>query len=90
MVEIKINQEPIELSKVLKLANIVSGGGEAKVLISEGLVCVNGVIESRKRKKIYVNDVIQFQENTYVVVLDDISNDNEQVRHKSRKAITFI
>ena len=90
MIEIKINQEPIELSKILKLANIVSGGGEAKVLISEGLVCVNGDIESRKRKKIYVNDVIQFQENTYVVVLDDASNDNEKVRHKSRKAISFI
>ena len=59
MVEIKINQEPIELSKILKLANIVSGGGEAKVLISEGLVCVNGDIESRKRKKIYVNDPLE-------------------------------
>ena len=90
MIEIKINQEPIELSKILKLANIVSGGGEAKVLICEGLVCVNGDIESRKRKKIYANDVIQFQENTYIVVLDDISNDNEKIERKNRKAISFI
>lgn len=57
---IPIQAEPIELFKVLKLDNIVSGGGEAKMLIADGQVCVNGEVETRKRKKIYQGDVITY------------------------------
>jgi ribosome-associated protein len=58
-----IEQEPIELYKILKLINWVSSGGEAKFVISKGQVFVNKVVESRKRKKIYAGDIVEFDGN---------------------------
>ena len=63
MKEIKISEEPIELYKILKFENMVDSGGEAKYVISEGQVMVNGKIETRKRKKIFSGYVVEFGEN---------------------------
>lgn len=60
MKEIEINKEPVELYKLLKFESIVSSGGEAKYVVSEGLVLVNGVVETRKRKKMVSGDTIEF------------------------------
>ena len=60
MREIEISEEPIALYKILKFENLVASGGEAKYLISEGQVIVNGTVETRKRKKIFSGDVIEF------------------------------
>jgi len=57
---VEVNQEPIELYKVLKIGNLVSGGGEAKQVISEGYVFLNGEEETRKRKKVYAGDLVSF------------------------------
>ena len=57
----KIKEEPIELYKILKFENMVNSGGEAKFVISEGRVMVNGEIETRKRKKIYSGDIVEFK-----------------------------
>ena len=62
MKEIEISEEPIELYKILKFENMVESGGEAKYVISEGKVMVNGKVETRKRKKIYSGDVVEFGE----------------------------
>ncbi len=62
MREIKISVEPIELYKILKFENMVASGGEAKYLISEGRVMVNGKVETRKRKKMFSGDVVEFGE----------------------------
>lgn len=50
---------PVELYKILKFENIASSGGEAKFMITAGLVKVNGAVEIRKRKKIYPGDTIE-------------------------------
>ncbi len=60
MKEIEISEEPIELYKILKFENWVASGGEAKQVISEGHVMVNGKVEIRKRKKIFSGDVVEF------------------------------
>ncbi len=60
--EVEISREPIELYKILKFENMVNSGGEAKLVISEGLVIVNGKVETRKRKKIFSGDVVEFGE----------------------------
>lgn len=60
MREVEISQEPVELYKILKFEAMVSSGGEAKSVIAEGLVLVNGEIETRKRKKIVSGDIIEF------------------------------
>jgi ribosome-associated protein len=52
--------EPIELYKLLKIANMVGGGGEAKTMISEGNVLVNSKVEVQKRKKIRNGDIIEY------------------------------
>lgn len=57
---VEVNQEPTELYKILKIGNLVSGGGEAKQVISEGYVLLNGEEETRKRKKVYAGDLVSF------------------------------
>ena len=57
----EITQEPIELYKILKFENMVTSGGEAKYVISQGQVLVNGEVETRKRKKIFSGDIIEFK-----------------------------
>jgi len=57
---IDITVEPIELCKLLKIANMVGGGGEAKIVISEGYVVVNNEVEFQKRKKIRHGDIVGF------------------------------
>ena len=50
----------IELYKILKLENLAASGGEAKYLISEGLVLVNGQVETRKRRKTVAGDIVEY------------------------------
>lgn len=59
---VEITREPVELHKILKFEGMVGTGGEAKMVISEGLVRVNGKIETRKRKKIVAGDTIEFDQ----------------------------
>lgn len=67
---IEVDSHPIELYKLFKIANLVSGGGEAKHLIDEGYVAVNGELETRKRRKMYDGDFFEFNQEYYVVVCD--------------------
>jgi ribosome-associated protein len=60
MREVEITKEPIELYRILNFENMVSSGGEAKFVIAEGQVVVNGKVETRKRKKIVSGDIIEF------------------------------
>jgi ribosome-associated protein len=73
MREVKISKEPIELYKILKLENMVGSGGEAKYVISERQVIVNGKVETRKRKKIFSGDIVEFGENKIRVQVESNS-----------------
>jgi ribosome-associated protein len=57
---LEIEEEYIELCKVLKIQNLVASGGEAKYVISEGLVRVDGEVETRKRRKLRGGALIEF------------------------------
>ncbi|SLM28234.1 conserved hypothetical protein [Desulfamplus magnetovallimortis] len=57
---VMINTEPVELYKILKFENLVLSGGEAKHVIADGMVKVNGNVETRKRRKIVSGDYIEF------------------------------
>ena len=72
--KIAIDQEPIDLNKLLKLDNVVSGGGEAKMLIASGGVTLNGEVETRKRKKIFAGDVIEYLDRAIQVVVKTASD----------------
>ena len=60
MKEVEITKEPVELYKILKFEGVVASGGEAKAVISDGQVLVNGEVETRKRKKIVSGDMVEF------------------------------
>lgn len=61
MIEFHIKGDHIELVKLLKAVNLVGSGGEAKSLIEDGLIEVNGEVESRKRRKLKPGDRVVFQ-----------------------------
>jgi len=69
--EVQLAQQPIELCKLLKVADLVGGGGEAKVVISEGYVLLNGEVEFQKRKKVYHNDIVEFNGEVIQVIVDE-------------------
>ncbi len=62
---ITIQSEFIELCQVLKFEGLVSSGGEAKLVIADGQVSVNGEIDTRKRAKLRPGDTFAFQGETY-------------------------
>lgn len=60
MQKVTLTREPVELYKILKFEGLVTTGGEAKLLIGDGQVTVNGDVETRKRRKIVGGDIIEF------------------------------
>ena len=58
--EIRIRDEFIKLGQALKLADLVSDGVEAKYVINDGLVKVNGEVDTRRGRKVYGGDVISY------------------------------
>lgn len=66
MTEIRVNPPFIKLEQFLKFGNIAETGGMAKLMISDGIVAVNGEICLMRGKKLYNNDVVQvnFEEGT--------------------------
>ena len=73
MRKVEILKEPIELCKILKFESMVSSGGEAKSVIAEGQVLVNGKIETRKRKKIVSGDIVEFGKKKILIQLKGAS-----------------
>lgn len=73
-IEIKIEAEPINLVRLIKLDPEISGGGEAKILITEGLVQLNGVTETRKRKKVFHGDIITYHHRRIRVMVAGITD----------------
>ncbi|EGR0719726.1 RNA-binding S4 domain-containing protein [Vibrio alginolyticus] len=80
-----VDAHPIELYKLFKIANLVSGGGEAKHIIEEGYVAVNGELETRKRRKMYDGDFFEFNQEYYVVVCDAPVTEPETAEQKAEK-----
>ena len=56
----------MKLDQFLKLQNVVSSGGEAKIFIQSGSVKVNGVIETRRGRKLKKGDRIIFLKNELI------------------------
>ena len=69
MNKVVINREPVELYKVLKFEGLVASGGEAKMMVAEGLVSVNGQSETQKRKKLVAGDIVEFNGEKLQLVL---------------------
>ncbi|WP_134116401.1 RNA-binding S4 domain-containing protein [Orenia marismortui] len=64
---IEINTKTINLDQFLKWANLVSTGGEAKIVINAGKVKVNGEIENRRGRSLKADDIIEFNNKQYQI-----------------------
>lgn len=67
MKKVYIKDEFIKLGQALKLSGLVDSGIEAKEVIIEGLVKVNGEIDTRRGKKLVPGDVVSFDNNDFVI-----------------------
>ena len=66
--DLKLRDEFIKLGQALKAAGLVDSGLDAKIVIQDGLVRVNGEVETRRGKKLYDGDVVEFDGETIRIV----------------------
>jgi ribosome-associated protein len=66
--KVEIESDFIKLDALLKFAAVVQTGGEAKMLISDGIVSVNGEICTQRGKKIYPDDKVTIDDLRITVV----------------------
>jgi len=64
-----IHQEPIRLGQFLKLANLVQDGLDAKRVIQQGDIQVNGVVETRRGRKLGHGDQVELEGTQYLIQL---------------------
>ena len=65
--DVIVREVPIELCQFIKFGGLSSSGGEAKQLIAEGSVLLNGTLEKQKRKKLLAGDQVTVSGQTIVV-----------------------
>lgn len=66
--DIEITTETIRLGQLLKLANLVDSGADAKLLLAGGEVLVNGEIEIRRGRRLRVGDIVEFDDEQVRIV----------------------
>jgi ribosome-associated protein len=68
MTEFRLNGEYVELCNLLKLTGIATSGGEGKALVAQGVVTVDGQLETRKTAKIRAGQVVECHGQQVTVV----------------------
>jgi ribosome-associated protein len=68
--EFELDRDYVELKQLLKLADLVTSGGEAKTVIGDGQVLVDGEVELRKACKIRAGQVVQFGDTVINIIAD--------------------
>jgi len=70
MNDVPIRDESIRLGQFLKLASLIDSGADAKAVIAEGMVAVNGEVETRRGRQLRAGDVVSFAGNEARVAAD--------------------
>ena len=78
MRDVELRSEPVELYKILKFEGLASSGGQAKAMIADGLVQVNGVVELQKRKKIVIGDTIVMADEVIRLVAESATSQTSE------------
>ncbi len=68
MIQFKLEGAYIPMIQLLKVTNLVSSGGEAQMVVTEGLVKYNGEVDFRKRLKVKIGDMVEFEGKKILVV----------------------
>ena len=67
--QFKLEDEYIELYKLLKVLDLAGSGGQAKMIVADGYVFRNGEVETRKRAKIVSGDVLVVGDDATIEVI---------------------
>lgn len=70
MDDVPIRDESIRLGQLLKLASLIEVGGDAKVVLADGLVQVNGEVEVRRGRQLHHGDVVELGGQSVRVVTE--------------------
>jgi ribosome-associated protein len=62
--------QTIRLGQYLKLLGLVATGGEAKYVIQEGYVRVNGEVETRRKRQLHDGDTVELEDHTFIVAFE--------------------
>lgn len=65
--EINIRDEFVTLGQFLKIADLISTGGEAKIFLLNNKVIINGEEDNRRGRKLYSGDLIEIDQKTYKI-----------------------
>ena len=76
MKAVEIDDDYIKLGQLLKLAGFVSSGVEAKIVIQNEEVSVNGETDTRRGRKIYPQDVVEYQGQQVTVIGESCEKPN--------------
>ncbi|MFK7858428.1 MAG: RNA-binding S4 domain-containing protein [Granulosicoccus sp.] len=68
-----LDSQPVELYKILKFEGLVASGAQAKMVIDDGSVRVNGEVETRRRRKIFHGDLIEFEGTHLSMIFEDVA-----------------
>lgn len=68
MIEFKLEGDFIPMIQLLKATDLVSSGGEAQTVVTDGLVKYNGQIDYRKRLKVKKGDIIEFNNQKISII----------------------
>lgn len=68
METIQLREDYIKLGQALKVAGFVESGVDAKLVIQDGLVKVNGSVETQRGKKLYSGDMVEFDGETIKII----------------------
>lgn len=68
MEDVAIQTPTLRLDQFLKWANLAGSGGEAKLMIVQGMVYVNGEQEIRRGKTLIIGDIVELQGKKYRVI----------------------
>ncbi|ASR00954.1 MULTISPECIES: RNA-binding S4 domain-containing protein [Gordonia] len=72
MYDVTIRDDSIRLGQFLKLANLIESGAEAKEVIADGLVTVNGEVETRRGRQLTLGDVVEVGGMSVRVARDEV------------------
>lgn len=67
METLSIKDEYIKLGQAIKLAGLADSGAEAKELIADGFVKVNGAVEFQRGKKLHNGDIVEYDGNEFMI-----------------------
>ncbi len=70
MQQIKIDTEYITLGQFLKMSDLISSGGMAKIFLSENKILVDNILEDRRGRKLYPGMIIKFKNKEYKITND--------------------